>query len=167
MIRNGKNMEVKSMEDKTKFYNRKDLSNKDIVDLIYIWESYTGESFTDYCSFSIESDKSFLEFLEKEYPVLYKYHKEVARDGGIENTIQYVMSHCKDYITAWIPNDKLYSYNGQLKLVFYPLAEFILEDDTAWETFVDFFTSRNNTSNGTPYIDCYDIKKEFEDDNEE
>ena len=156
-------MEEKSMEKKTKFYNREDLNKKDIADLICIWESHAGESFTDYCPFSVESDKSFLEFLEKEYPVLYKHHKKVAGNGWIENTIQYIMFHCEDYITAWIPDDKLYSYNGQLKLVFYPLAEFILEDDTAWKTFVDFFTSEDNTSNGTPYIDCYDIRKDFED----
>ena len=69
------------MEKKIKFYNRKDLSKKDIVDLICIWESHAGESFTDYCPFSVESDKSFLEFLEKEYPVLYKHHKKVAGNG--------------------------------------------------------------------------------------
>lgn len=155
-------MEEKSMEKKTKFYNREELNKEDVADLIYIWESYAEESFTDYCSFSVESDKSFLEFLEKEYPVLYKYHKEVAGDGWLENTIQYVMFHCEDYITSWIPEDKFYSYNGQLKLVFYPLAEFILKDDIAWETFVDFFTSKDNTSNGIPYIDCYNIRKTFE-----
>lgn len=146
-----------------KFYNRENLSEKDIVDLIRIWESYAGESFTDYCSFSIKSDKSFLEFLKKEYPVLYKHHKEVAEDGWIENTVQYIMFHCEECITAWIPDNKFSPYNDQLELAFYPLAEFILKDDAAWEEFVDFFTSGNNTVSGTPYIDCYDIRKDFED----
>lgn len=151
------------MEEKTKFYNREDLSKKDIVDLICIWESYAGESFTDYCSFSIKSDKSFLEFLEKEYPVLYKHHKEVVEDGWLGNTIQDIMSNCEDYATAWVPDNKFPPYNEQLELALYPLAEFILRDDTAWGEFVDFFTSGDNTVSGTPYIDCYGIRKDFED----
>lgn len=44
----------------------------------------------------------------------------------------------------------------------YPLADFILKDDGAWEDFVDFFTSEKETASGTPYIDCYDIRELFE-----
>lgn len=67
------------------------------------------------------------------------------------------MSNCEDYATAWVPDNKFPPYNEQLELALYPLAEFILRDDTAWGEFVDFFTS------GTPYIDCYGIRKDFED----
>lgn len=152
-MKNGKSMEEKSMEERTKFYNREDLSKKDVVDLIRIWESYAGESFTDYCSFSTESDKSFLEFLEREYPVLFEYHKDVAGDDWLEYCIQYVIFSCEKYLTRWIPEDKFPPYNEQLELALYPLAEFILKDDIAWGEFVDFFTSGDNTASGTPYID--------------
>lgn len=56
------------MEKKTKFYNREDLNVKDVVDLIRIWEVEAGESFTDNCDFSRESDNNFLEFLKKGIP---------------------------------------------------------------------------------------------------
>lgn len=150
--------------ENSKFYDREDLKSKDIVDLIGIWESYAGESFTDYCSFSGESDKNFLEFLEREYPVLYDYHKEVVdSDDWIEYCIQYVVSHCEDYLTRWVPDGKFPLYNLQLELAMYPLAEFILKDDIAWQEFKDFFMSGDNTVSGTPYIDCYNIRKDFED----
>ena len=154
-------MEEKSME-KNKFYNREDLTIYDIVRLICIWESEAEESFTDYCDFSRKSDKNFLEFLEREYPVLFEYHKSVTKDNRLENNIQYVIFHCGEYLTKWIPEDKYSLYNEQLKLALYPLAEFILKDNEAWKDFVDFFTSRDNTVDGTPYIDCYDIRKTFE-----
>lgn len=48
---------------------------------------------------------------------------------------------------------------------FRAVAEFILKDDGAWEDFVDFFTSGDNTVNGTPYIDCYNIRELFENGN--
>lgn len=148
----------------SKFYDREDLKSKDIVDLIGIWEGEAGESFTDYCSFSRESDKNFLEFLEKEYPVLYDYHKEVeVADDWIENTIQYIIFHCENYITRWAPYGKFPLHNLQLQLAMYPLAEFILKDDIAWQEFKDFFMSEDNTVSGTPYIDCYNIRKDFED----
>lgn len=138
--------------ENSKFYDREDLKSKDIVDLIGIWESYAGESFTDYCSFSGESDKNFLEFLEREYPVLYDYHKEVVdSDDWIEYCIQYVVSHCEDYLTRWVPDGKFPLYNLQLELAMYPLAEFILKDDIAWQEFKDFFMSEDNTVSGTPY----------------
>lgn len=151
------------MEEKSKFYKKEELNVRDVVDLIGIWEFHAGESFTDYCSFSRKSDKNFLEFLEKEYPVLFEYHKEIAKDDWLDNSIHYVVSNCERYITEWIPENKFPLYNEQLELVFYPLAEFILKDDKAWEEFVDFFTSGDNTVDGTPYIDCYDIRKDFED----
>lgn len=44
-------------------------------------------------------------------------------------------------------------------MAIYPLADFILKDDGAWEDFVDFFTSEKETASGTPYIDCYDIRE--------
>lgn len=47
-------------------------------------------------------------------------------------------------------------------MAIYPLADFILKDDGAWENFVDFFTSEKETASGTPYIDCYDIRELFE-----
>lgn len=47
----------------------------------------------------------------------------------------------------------------------YPLAEFILKDDGAWEDFVDFFTSGDNTVNETSYMDCYNIRELFENGN--
>lgn len=148
--------------EKTKFYDRKDLSVRDIVSLIGIWESEAGESFTDYCGFSRESNNNFLEFLKREYPVLFEYHKDVAGDGWLENCIQYVIFNCEEYLTRWVPEDKFPPYNEQLELALYPLAEFILKDDGAWEDFVDFFTSGYNTVGGTPYIDCYNIRENFE-----
>lgn len=147
---------------KTEFYNREDLSVKDIVELIGIWESEAGESFTDYCEFSVECDKEFLKFLEKEYPVLYDYHKKVAEEDWLEYCIQYVIYYCEQYVTGWIPEDKFYLYNDQIELVRCILAEFILNNDKAWEEFVDFFTSGDNTVSGTPYIDCYSIREKFE-----
>lgn len=48
------------------------------------------------------------------------------------------------------------------EMAIYPLADFILKDDGAWEDFVDFFTSEKETASGTPYIDCYDIRELFE-----
>lgn len=148
--------------NKTSFYNKEDLSSEAIRELIGIWESEAGESFTDYCEFSVECDKNFLKFLEKEYPVLYEYHKKVAGDDWLDYCIQYVVQHCEQYVTDWIPEDKFYLYNDQIELVRYILAEFILKDNKAWLEFVDFFTSGSNTANGTPYIDCYDIRKTFE-----
>lgn len=46
----------------------------------------------------------------------------------------------------------------------YPLAHFIKKNDLAWKAFVEFFTDTDNTCSGTPYIDCYNIRKQFEDD---
>lgn len=40
----------------------------------------------------------------------------------------------------------------------------VLTDDLAWKAFVEFFTDTDNTCSGTPYIDCYNIRKQFEDD---
>lgn len=148
--------------EKVRFYNRKDLTIRDVVRLIEIWESEAGESFTDYCSFSRKSDKNFLGFLEKEYPVLFEYHKNTAKDGWLENTIQYIVFNCEEYLTKWVPENKYPPYNEQLELALYPLAEFILKDDIAWQEFVDFFTSGDNTVSETPYIDCYNIREEFE-----
>lgn len=150
------------MEKKTKFYNREDLNVKDVVDLIRIWEVEAGESFTDNCDFSRESDNNFLEFLKKEYPVLSWHHKDVAGDNWMEDCIQYVTFNCEEYLTEWIPESKFSLYDEQLQLALYPLAEFILKDDIAWGEFVDFFTGGNNTVSSTPYIDCYNIRKEFE-----
>lgn len=56
-----------------------------------------------------------------------------------------------------------YHLSWQLEeMAIYPLADFILKDDGAWEDFVDFFTSEKETASGTPYIDCYDIRELFE-----
>ena len=161
---NGMSTVEKSME-KTKFYNREDLKAKDVVRLIGIWEGEAGESFTDYCDFSREADKNFLTFLAERYPVLYDYHCKVAGKDWIDYCIQYVVFHCEEYLTQWVPEGNYYLYNQLLDMSLYPLAEFILKDDGAWEDFVDFFTSGDNTVNGTPYMDCYNIRELFENGN--
>lgn len=155
------NIAEKSME-KTKFYNREDLKAKDVVRLIGIWEGEAGESFTDYCDFSREADKNFLLFLAEKYPILYDYHCKVAGNGWLDHCIQYVVDHCGEYLTQWVPAEE-YHLSWQLEeMAIYPLADFILKDDGAWEDFVDFFTSEKETASGTPYIDCYDIRELFE-----
>lgn len=146
----------------TKFYNREDLKAQDVACLISIWEREAGESFTDYCSFPIETDKNFLEFLEKKYPILLNYHKEVAPNSWSEYCIQYVVSHIEEYLTQWVPADEYDLFYTLEEMAIYPLADFILKDDGAWQCFVDFFTSGNNTTSRTPYIDCYSIRELFE-----
>lgn len=151
----------KSME-KTRFYNREDLKAKDVARLISIWEGEAGESFTDYCNFSREADKNFLLFLAEKYPILYDYHCKVAGNDWLDHCIQYVVDHCGEYLTQWVPAEE-YHLSWQLEeMAIYPLADFILKDDGAWEDFVDFFTSEKETASGTPYIDCYDIRELFE-----
>ena len=148
-----------------KFYNREDLNAKDVVGLIGIWEASAGESFDDYCSFKVSTGKEFLEFLKNNYPMLYDYHQEVKEDYWLGDTVQYINESCTDYCTKWIPTgkNKYGLWDSQYDLALYPLAEFILTNDDAWKEFVDFFTSGSNTCSGTPYIDCYNIRKEFED----
>lgn len=163
MTKSGKNMEEKSTEKKIKFYNREDLDVKDIVDLIRIWECEAGEAFDDCCSFKVSTGKEFLEFLKTNYPVLYDYHQEVREDNWLSDTVQYINENCTDYCTEWIPEGKCNLWNDQYDLALYPLAEFILANDSAWQEFVDFFTSGDNTVSGTPYIDCYHIREDFED----
>ena len=116
-------------------YNREDLKAKDVVRLIGIWEGEAGESFTDYCDFSREADKNFLIFLAERYPVLYDYHCKVADKDWIDYCIQYVIFHCEEYLTQWVPEGNYYLYNQLLDMSLYPLAEFILKDDGAWEDF--------------------------------
>lgn len=161
MTKNGMNIAEKSME-KTRFYNREDLKAKDVARLISIWEGEAGESFTDYCNFSREADKNFLLFLAEKYPILYDYHCKVAGNDWLDHCIQYVVDHCGEYLTQWVPAEE-YRLSWQLEeMAIYPLADFILKDDGAWEDFVDFFTSEKETASGTPYIDCYDIRELFE-----
>lgn len=160
-MKNGMNIAEKSME-KTRFYNREDLKAKDVARLISIWEGEAGESFTDYCNFSREADKNFLLFLAEKYPILYDYHCKVAGNDWLDHCIQYVVDHCGEYLTQWVPAEE-YHLSWQLEeMAIYPLADFILKDDGAWEDFVDFFTSEKETASGTPYIDCYDIRELFE-----
>lgn len=148
--------------EKTRFYNREDLKAKDVARLISIWEGEAGESFTDYCNFSREADKNFLLFLAEKYPILYDYHCKVAGNDWLDHCIQYVVDHCGEYLTQWVPAEE-YRLSWQLEeMAIYPLADFILKDDGAWEDFVDFFTSEKETASGTPYIDCYDIRELFE-----
>lgn len=145
-----------------KVYNREDLKAKDVARLISIWEGEAGESFTDYCNFSREADKNFLLFLAEKYPILYDYHCKVAGNDWLDHCIQYVVDHCGEYLTQWVPAEE-YHLSWQLEeMAIYPLADFILKDDGAWEDFVDFFTSEKETASGTPYIDCYDIRELFE-----
>lgn len=155
------------MEKEGIFYKRESLDSEDVVTLIRLWELDAGESFDDYCSFSQEADEGFLEFLKEHYYVLYEYRqshkKEDGFTGWLEESIQYVFQHCVAYCTHWVPKGKYGLYDQQYELAYYPLAEFILKDDTAWENFVMFFTDLDNTTDSTPWIDCYDIRKAFED----
>lgn len=89
--------------EKTRFYNREDLKAKDVARLISIWEGEAGESFTDYCNFSREADKNFLLFLAEKYPILYDYHCKVAGNDWLDHCIQYVVDHCGEYLTQWVP----------------------------------------------------------------
>ena len=103
--------------------------------------------------------------MAERYPVLYDYHCEVAGKDWIDYCIQYVVFHCEEYLTQWVPEGNYYLYNQLLDMSLYPLAEFILKDDGAWEDFVDFFTSGDNTVNETSYMDCYNIRELFENGN--
>lgn len=106
--------------------------------------------------------KNFLLFLAEKYPILYDYHCKVAGNDWLDHCIQYVVDHCGEYLTQWVPAEE-YHLSWQLEeMAIYPLADFILKDDGAWEDFVDFFTSEKETASGTPYIDCYDIRELFE-----
>lgn len=158
-------MEDKYME-KTRFYDREKLDVEDILELIQIWEDEAGESFTDYCSFSHQSDGDFLSFLSTNYEVLYKYCIECITEEGddwLQRTVQYVADYCVEFYIYWIPDDNCGFWNKSYELGMYPLAHFIKENDLAWQNFKDFFTSGDNTVDGTPYIDCYNIRKQFED----
>ena len=109
-----------------------------------------------------KADKNFLLFLAEKYPILYDYHCKVAGNDWLDHCIQYVVDHCGEYLTQWVPAEE-YHLSWQLEeMAIYPLADFILKDDGAWEDFVDFFTSEKETASGTPYIDCYDIRELFE-----
>lgn len=150
----------------SKFYDREKLSSEDILELIQIWEDEAGESFTDYCSFPHQSDEEFLTFLKTNYEVLYKYCIDRIIEEGddwLQRTIQYVAEYCVEYYTYWIPDNNCGFWYKSFELGMYPLAHFIKENDLAWEGFVKFFTDPENTVSGTPYIDCYDIRKQFED----
>lgn len=146
------------------FYNREELDVTDVLDLIEIWECAAGESFDDYCSFKVSTGKEFLEFLKYDYPTLYDYHQEIREDDWLSDTVQCINENCVKYCTSWIPENKDMHgvWDDQYTLALYPLAEFILVNDSAWQAFVDFFTSGDNTASGTPYIDCYNIRKDFE-----
>lgn len=156
---------MNKVKDKN-FYCVGSLSPKDILELIQIWEGEAGESFTDCCCFQRQSDADFLTFLSLWYKPMYDYCTgRIKEEGGgwLEHTIQYVTDYCVEYCTNGIPN-----LNGQFcemsyKVGMYPLAHFIMENDLAWKTFVEFFTDTDNTTTGTPYIDCYGIRKQFED----
>lgn len=115
------NIAEKSME-KTRFYNREDLKAKDVAS---IWEA--GESFTDYCNFSREADKNFLLFLAEKYP--YDYHCKVAGNDWLDHCIQYVVDHCGEYLTQWVPAEEYHLYWQLEEMAIYPLADFILKDD--------------------------------------
>lgn len=79
-------------------------------------------------------------------------------EGKPIDIVSFSRSHCGEYLTQWVPAEE-YHLSWQLEeMAIYPLADFILKDDGAWEDFVDFFTSEKET----PYIDCYDIRELFE-----
>lgn len=119
------NIAEKSME-KTRFYNREDLKAKDVARLISIWEGEAGESFTDYCNFSREADKNFLLFLAEKYPILYDYHCKVAGNDWLDHCIQYVVDHCGEYLTQWVPAEE-YRLSWQLEeMAIYPLADVMI-----------------------------------------
>lgn len=147
--------------EKTRFYNREDLKAKDVARLISIWEGEAGESFTDYCNFSREADKNFLLFLAEKYPILYDYHCKVAGNDWLDHCIQYVVDHCGEYLTQWVPAEE-YHLSWQLEeMAIYPLADFILKDDGAWEDFVDFFTSEKETASGSSTLTIRICKREI------
>lgn len=88
---------------------------------------------------------------------------------AIKEFQEYDIERKKYYSNALVELGKLkdeieeYRLSWQLEeMAIYPLADFILKDDGAWEDFVDFFTSEKETASGTPYIDCYDIRELFE-----
>lgn len=143
------------------FYEKDSLSTKDVLTLIGLWEGDAGESFTDCCSFPNEIDRGFFKYLESEYPELHEY---VLKDIGDNrwSDIQTIFDLCVDYYTSWVPDGNIYLWDKQYTLAYWPLAEFILKDDEAWKHFVMFFTDTSNTVSGTPWIDCYDIRKDFE-----
>lgn len=127
----------------------------------------TTEALTDYCCFQRQSDADFLTFLSVWYEPLYDYCvNRIVEEGGnyLEYTIQYVADYCVDYYTSWIPGDNHEFWDKSYEIGMYPLAHFIKKNDLAWKAFVEFFTDTDNTCSGTPYIDCYNIRKQFEDD---
>lgn len=96
----------------------------------------------------------------QEYDIERKkyYSNALVELGKLKDEID----HCGEYLTQWVPAEE-YRLSWQLEeMAIYPLADFILKDDGAWEDFVDFFTSEKETASGTPYIDCYDIRELFE-----
>lgn len=134
MTKNGMNIAEKSME-KTRFYNREDLKAKDVARLISIWEGEAGESFTDYCNFSREADKNFLLFLAEKYPILYDYHCKVAGNDWLDHCIQYVVDHCGEYLTQWVPAEEKNPLAGgmyHIELVRPVTREEIEEDNSRW-----------------------------------
>lgn len=77
-----------------------------------------------------------------------------------EKSKKELLQHLKELVIKLVSE---YHLSWQLEeMAIYPLADFILKDDGAWEDFVDFFTSEKETASGTPYIDCYDIRELFE-----
>lgn len=145
------------------FYKRDSLSPKDVLTLIGLWEGDAGESFTDNCSFPHDTDKEFFRYLESKYPELHEYVlKDIRESDWRFCDIQDIVNSCVNYCTSWVPDGNIYLWDKQYTLAYWPLAEFILKDDEAWEYFVMFFTDTSNTVSGTPWIDCYDIRKSFE-----
>lgn len=133
-------MEGKST-DRTHFYNRKELTEYDIMRLIRLWEDLAGESFVDCCCFSKEVDNSFLEFLKNRFPVLYNYHKEIPE---LKDDVLDVLFSCEEYLTQWIPEGFFHIKDKMYEMTLYILSYFILTDDKAFEEFEKFFMSKED-----------------------
>lgn len=154
------NIAEKSME-KTRFYNREDLKAKDVARLISIWEGEAGESFTDYCNFSREADKNFLLFLAEKYPILYDYHCKVAGNDWLDHCIQYVVDHCGEYLTQWVPAEE-YRLSWQLEemaILVGQLIEILKQFDPDREVVIHTLKGENVDVNG------YFVQKDINDTN--
>lgn len=140
------------------FYKRDALSPLDVRELIKIWEADTCKAFSDYFrNWSLED--AFMDFLSLNYPKLHDYcYNQSIPPKYLEDVTRY----CEEYYTDWIPNKNFGFFDEAYELSLYPLAHFLLENNEGWEGLVEFFTNPSNTAGNIPWIDCYNIRKDFE-----
>lgn len=150
-------MEEKSMS--VKFYTKEELGVDGIVELIRTWEIEAGEGFFDYCSFNrVIPYELFRNYIQEKYPQIYEYIVENANKKH-EPYVNEDMDLCSNYYLNTILDEDNYWDDKLYRLGIVPTAEYILTNEDAWKVFEDFFTSEDETSDGTPWIDCYDIRK--------